>query len=194
MGTNVPPATRRQGQAGQGLAEFALVVPVFLLVVFGLFDVGRLVYTNSVLSQSAREGARLAATEAAWIGVPGAGCVSDETAIGAGNPGAHVCPADVATFKAHVVAAVNRMAISVGPITTVHLSCNDGTVDDPAPSGEWTEASGGNGCQDANGNAVSSIGELVSVRIEYTYQPMAPVITSIIGSVPLTGSATMVIH
>lgn len=190
----VHPPLRRQGQEGQGLVEFALVLPVFLLALFGLLDVGRLVYTNSVLSQAAREGARLAATEAAWIGVPGSGCVADESDIGPANPGAHVCPSEVSTFRSDVAVAVNRMAVSLGPIAAVHLSCNDGSGADPAPSGEWTNASGGNGCQDGSGNAVSSSGDLVSVRVEYTYQPMTPLISSLIGSLPLSGSATMVIH
>lgn len=187
---------RRGRQRGQALVELALVVPVFLLVVFGLFDGGRLVYTNSALSEAAREGARLAAAEAAWIGVPGSGCVSDASAIGAGNPGAHVCPSSVSAFEAHVVAAVNRMAVSLGPLTAVHLSCNDGSPADPAPSGAWTDSpgGGGNGCQDAHGNAVSSAGDLVSVRVELTYQPVTPIVTSLIGSVPLSASATMVIH
>ena len=66
-----------------------MVLPVFVLAVFGLFDVGRLVYINSTLSQAAREGARLAATEAGWIGLTGNGCVGDASAIGSGEPG---CP------------------------------------------------------------------------------------------------------
>jgi hypothetical protein len=189
-------ASRRQGQDGQGIAELALVLPIFLLVMFGILDVGGLVYTNSALSQAAREGARLAAAEAGWIAVPGLACVSDPSAIGAGNPGAHVCPDNVSAFDAHVADAVNRMAVSLGQITAVHLSCNEGTLADPAPSGDWTDApgGGGNGCQDGSGNAISSSGELVSVRVEYTYQPLTPVISSLIGSVPLSGSATMVIN
>jgi hypothetical protein len=183
-----------QVRNGQGLVEFALVLPVFLLAVFGLIDVGRLVYTNSVLSQGAREGARLAATEAGWIGVTGAACVGSASAIGAGNPGAHVCPPTVAALKADIVGAVNRMVAAVGPVTVVHISCNDGTGGDLAPKGDWTDVSGGNGCKDSSGNPVSGSGELVSVRVKYTYQPITPVISSLIGSVPLSGSATMVIH
>jgi hypothetical protein len=174
--------------------EFALVLPVFLLVLFGLFDVGRLVYTNSALSQAAREGARLAATEAAWIGVPGAGCVSDPSGIKAGNPGAHVCPSTVDQMKLHVASAANRMAVTLGPLTEVHLSCNDGTAADPAPSHSWQEGVGGNGCKDLAGNAISSSGDLVSVRVEYTYQLFTPIISEFLGRVPLSGSATMVIH
>jgi Flp pilus assembly protein TadG len=40
------------------LVEFALVLPVFLLMFFGLIDIGRYVYTANALSQAAREGAR----------------------------------------------------------------------------------------------------------------------------------------
>src|SRR6188472_2359657 len=88
---------------GQSLVEFAMVLPILLLVVFGVFDVGRLVYTNSVLSQAAREGARLASTEAAWVGLTSGACVASESQITAGTPGAHVCPLDVPTLKANVV-------------------------------------------------------------------------------------------
>lgn len=184
---------RRSGEAGQGLVELSVILPVFLLALFGLLDVGRLVYTNSVLSQAAREGARLGAIEAAWIGLSSDGCVADPSAIGASNPGAHVCPADVTAFKDHVVTAARRMTAAVGPFGALHLSCNAGDAGDPAPTGDWTESVGGNGCQDGSGNPVSGSGELVSVRLEYTYQPMTPVIGSILGSVPLSGSATMVI-
>jgi hypothetical protein len=186
----------RRGQEGQGLVEFAMVVPVFVLAVIGLFDVGRLVYVNSTLSQAAREGARVAATEAAWIGLSSNGCVADASAIGAGNPGAHVCPTDVTVFDAHIVSAVNRMAVSLGPLSAVHLSCNAGDGVDPAPTGAWTDAPGGagNGCKDGAGSPLGAIGDLVSVRVEYVYQPMTPIVSSILGMVGLSGSASMVIH
>lgn len=45
---------------GQALAEFALALPVFLLVVVALFDVGRAVFVYNGLTNAAREGARLA--------------------------------------------------------------------------------------------------------------------------------------
>ena len=37
-------------------------------------------------------------------------------------------------------------------------------------------------------------GELVSVRITHTFQPITPIIGSIIGSMSLSGSATMAIN
>jgi Flp pilus assembly protein TadG len=43
---------------GQALVEFALVFPIFILLVFGLIDIGRYVYDANAISQAAREGAR----------------------------------------------------------------------------------------------------------------------------------------
>jgi hypothetical protein len=179
---------------GQTLVEFAMVLPVFFVVLFGLFDGGRLVYANSVLSQAAREGARLAAAEAGWVGLSGGACVASESLIDSTNPGAHVCPANVAAFKTDVTTAVNRMTAGVGALSGVHISCNTGSLTDPVPTGEWTDADGGNGCSDGLGNGLGAEGDLVSVRIEHTFHPVTPIISSLIGSLDLSGSATMIIN
>lgn len=39
--------------------EFALVIPIFLLLVLGLFDLGRAVYYHSTISNASREAVRL---------------------------------------------------------------------------------------------------------------------------------------
>lgn len=44
---------------GQALVEFALIVPIFLLVVLGLFDLGRAVFYHSTLSNASREAVRV---------------------------------------------------------------------------------------------------------------------------------------
>ena len=41
--------------------EFALVLPIFLLIVFGVFDLGRGVFAYNTVANAAREGARVAA-------------------------------------------------------------------------------------------------------------------------------------
>ncbi|MCA1481071.1 TadE/TadG family type IV pilus assembly protein, partial [Bradyrhizobium sp. NBAIM08] len=43
-------ASARRRSHGQSLVEFALVLPIFLLLLLGLFDAGRMVYMNSTLS------------------------------------------------------------------------------------------------------------------------------------------------
>ena len=50
----------RDRQRGDGLVEFALVLPVLLLLLFGILDGGRAVYAYHVVANSAREGARYA--------------------------------------------------------------------------------------------------------------------------------------
>jgi len=45
---------------GQALLEFALVIPIFLLIMVALFDLGRAVFAYNTLTNAAREGARLA--------------------------------------------------------------------------------------------------------------------------------------
>lgn len=48
----------RFDQRGQALVEFALVIPLLVLIVFGTFDLGYAVFTNNMLNNAAREGAR----------------------------------------------------------------------------------------------------------------------------------------
>jgi len=50
---------RRRGR-GQGLVEMALVLPVFMLIVIALFDLGRATFAYNTLTNAAREGARFA--------------------------------------------------------------------------------------------------------------------------------------
>ena len=47
-------------ERGQSLVEFALVLPVLLLFIFGIVDAGRLIYTYNTVSNAARDGARVA--------------------------------------------------------------------------------------------------------------------------------------
>jgi Flp pilus assembly protein TadG len=46
--------------SGQALVEFALVFPVFLIILFGIVDFGRAIYAYNTLANAAREGARIA--------------------------------------------------------------------------------------------------------------------------------------
>jgi Flp pilus assembly protein TadG len=50
----------RRRREGQALVEFALIVPIFLLLVLGVFEFGRAWNVYQVLTDAAREGARVA--------------------------------------------------------------------------------------------------------------------------------------
>jgi Flp pilus assembly protein TadG len=49
-----------KGRAGQALVEFALVVPIFLLLVIGVIEFGRAWNLQQTITDAAREGARRA--------------------------------------------------------------------------------------------------------------------------------------
>ena len=53
---------RRNRQSGQSLVEFALVLPVFLLILAGIIDMGFMFYSRITVINAAREGARSAVT------------------------------------------------------------------------------------------------------------------------------------
>ena len=50
----------RRPRRGQALVEFALVVPILLLLLLGILDFGRAVYASHTIGNAAREAARLA--------------------------------------------------------------------------------------------------------------------------------------
>jgi hypothetical protein len=54
----------RKGQDGQSLVEFALVIPIFLLVLFAIVDFGMAFHAWITVTNSAREGARIGSVRA----------------------------------------------------------------------------------------------------------------------------------
>jgi len=50
----------RRTRRGQTLVEFALILPVFILLLVGLFDTARLIYAYNTVNNAAREGGRQA--------------------------------------------------------------------------------------------------------------------------------------
>ena len=56
---------RRRGdrprEDGQALLEFALILPIFVVALLGMIDVGRAIWANNAVANAAREAARYAA-------------------------------------------------------------------------------------------------------------------------------------
>ena len=48
---------RKKGVRGQSLAEFAVVASLLILIMLGVFDLGRVFYSYVVITNAAREGA-----------------------------------------------------------------------------------------------------------------------------------------
>jgi Flp pilus assembly protein TadG len=50
----------RSGERGTTMAEFAVISAVFFMIIFGIIEFGRLLYTHNALTDAARRGARYA--------------------------------------------------------------------------------------------------------------------------------------
>jgi len=53
------------GEGGATAVEFAISAPIFLAFLFGLFELGRVIFTQGVLMYAAQEGSRYAAVRGA---------------------------------------------------------------------------------------------------------------------------------
>jgi Flp pilus assembly protein TadG len=51
---------KQRSEHGQSLVEFALILPIFILVLAGLFDLGRAVFAYNTISNASRESVRVA--------------------------------------------------------------------------------------------------------------------------------------
>ena len=56
-------STRRSGERGAALVEFAIAATVFLAVTFGVLELGRLLWVHNALTDATRRGARFAVNQ-----------------------------------------------------------------------------------------------------------------------------------
>jgi Flp pilus assembly protein TadG len=117
---------------GQGLVEFALVLPLFLLLVFGIMDLGLAVFSYNSITNAAREGARLAivnqdatkvttrATSQARVAGAPTVTVAYYQANADGTPDTtRTCPVGASTYIGVGCLAVVTFSGSYTPITPV---------------------------------------------------------------------------
>ena len=143
-------STRRRDPRGQSMVEFALILPIFVLVLVGLFDVGRAVYAYNTVNNAAREAARLAIVDQyeehvldeAVQAASGVGVVRADISVAYELPGGgactHVGDDDIVKCVAVVTVPYAYEAASpligriIGPITLrgqsrfpVSINCDD---------------------------------------------------------------------
>jgi hypothetical protein len=68
-----PARVPRQWSGGQGLAEFAMVAPIALMVIFGIISIGLWIFYQQQVTNVAREAARFAAIHSAEAPCPTSG-------------------------------------------------------------------------------------------------------------------------
>ena len=131
----------KQARNGQGLVEFALILPVLVLIFMGIVDFGRAIYAYNAVSNAAREGART-------------GIVDQGTTGG--------------VYDAAISAANQATALGLNPNDSSQVQV---TFPDP-------------------GNCPTvDVGCPISVRVQYQFTAITPIIGRIIGPITL-GSTT----
>lgn len=162
----IPARARRKGERGDALVEFALVVMLFFLMVFGIVDFGRAFYTYHFLSTAARSATR-------WAMVNGSDCNSDASCNGTApmNSG----PASETDVQNYVKGLVPTGIDSTKVVTTACGVVGGGVCSASPPS-----------CTVINGPGCT-----VSVTVSYNLNFLVPFVHS--GTVALSSNSSMII-
>jgi Flp pilus assembly protein TadG len=177
-------------ERGQGLVEFAIILPVFLLLLVIMLDMGFAFYSNLTIAYASREGARVGAALANGGGAPGCGAGQSPNA---------------GTVDTFVIAAVERVLTSAGirldvnpsgggGVTAIRIfKANPTTGADTGVANVWTYSAGSgptipgtthaldftetshgwNACARVNSIAAS---DTLGVSIAYRYAFITPVV------------------
>lgn len=157
---------RRRRTRGQALVEFALVLPLFILILVGIFDLGRAVYAFNTVNNAAREAVRLA--------------IVDQNCDAIGQTASEKASSlDVSwTYNG----ALTPAAACAATAQDVHIEFLEpdytgaGTFNDSCDPGQLSP----------NGPRYSCIAQ---VTVEYHYSAATPIIGNLIGPLTLTGTS-----
>jgi Flp pilus assembly protein TadG len=126
------------------MVEFALVIPIFMLVLSGILDFGMALYSRMTVINAAREGARAAVMVPDYTTIPG---VAQTAAVAAAKQAGLTVTVDTGTGK--------------------DVKCIPTRLTSPPATCAFTKTTGG-----APTDAVP--GDSVSVTIHYTYHTFFP--------------------
>ena len=150
---------------GQALVEFALVFPLIVLLLLGIFDLGRAVYAYSTIANAARQGARVAAVNQLAPPDTNTLCEEDQPVEDPANP----------HWSTRACAANSAVSLGI-PTTAVTVSYSSPL--DPSPPHNALLS-----CSPA-----LDVGCIATVSVTYTWSAITPVIGNILG--PINMSAT----
>jgi Flp pilus assembly protein TadG len=161
---NATSLSRRHGE-GQTLVEFALAFPILILIMFGVFDLGRAVFAYNTVANAARDGARVAMVN------------QIETSPDCNESKPIEDPLDP-HWSVKTCAANAATSLGIQPMdVTVTYSPPPGTTlvcpSSPTP-----------------GNPIN-VGCIASVKVVYTFHALTPVIGNIVGDIGMSSTSQM---
>ena len=155
-------ASVRVAGRGQSLAEFALVFPIIMLLVFGFIDVGRAVFAANTLSNAARQAARVAAVNQVDPSVAPWECDTTRPIEDPNDP--HW------TLRGCAVAAGSSIGIAPNEVAFAFTM----------PPGTTLECA-----------SAVNVGCLVTVTVTHQFQPITPLAGIVIGTLSLSGTSSV---
>lgn len=172
---SVRPRSRRDGSGGQGLIEFSVLVPAFMLLLFGMLEFGFVFSHNLTLEYATREGARTAAALANGNGVAAICSTVDPQIIAAvervlQSSGSPVVMSRITSIKIYKATSTGIPTSSAQTSTWIYQAGGGPTVDGArldfaeSVSSSWTP------CTRNNGANPDSIG----ISLNYTYNLTTP--------------------
>ena len=169
---------RRNGQKGSTLFEFAITVILFLVMLFGIVDFGRALYTYHFLSSAARQATRWAAVNGATCGPGGSttACPSCDASCNGTAPmnNGPATETDVQNY----VKGITPPGIDPTQLTITACGVAGGTKCAASTPADCVATPNDPGCT-------------VQVTVSYNFPFLVPLVQT--GTIPMSSSSEMVI-
>lgn len=156
---------RHDSPRGQTLVEFALVLPIFILLLVGIFDFGRAIYAYNTVSNAAREAVR--------VGIVNQNC----SAVGTEAQNR------AASLDVNFAPTVAAPCGPAGTDVVIQFLNSDGST-----------PSGSDNCVEPNLDPGVPIGCLVEVTVTYEYNAATPIIGNLVGTLDLQASTRQAVE
>ncbi|HVS49409.1 MAG TPA: TadE family protein [Candidatus Dormibacteraeota bacterium] len=161
---------RARSQRSQALVEFALVSPIFLLVLFTAIDISRLLYTYTAVSSAARDGARTASLSGSIY----SDCqiIQEVELVGQGFPVKMDPNSLVGNSDPNNPTGALQPTVPPANVAYAYIWPAVATADPPD-----------NYCTSTNQRAVSPSVKHVAVEIQYHFTPLLPIVSQFAGNI-----------
>jgi hypothetical protein len=154
----------RRKSRGQTLVEFALILPIFVLLLVGIFDFGRAIYAYNTISNAAREAVRVAIVDQSCD------VIGTEAASRAG------------------------LGITWAPTVAQPCGPPSSGVSIRWLNSDGSTPSGSDHCLQPDADPGVPIGCLAEVTVRYQYNAATPILGNLLGTLNLNASTRQAVE
>ena len=159
---------RHEGDRGQAIVEFALMLPVFILLLVGILDLGRAVYAFNTISNASREAVRIAIVDQDCT------FIRDQAVQHAVSLGLSASDVTVYVWDPE---ATNSGDFSAASAAVHRQQCGVPT----APTAPQE-------CRQSGTAATIIVGCVIEVQVRYAYTAATPIIGNLVGTINMSAA------